>query len=130
MVWGCMASSEAENLNIIGGIIDRYIDLSIFKENLRSSAEKEELADLYNIPHVIKRPHSHQTLIPTKIYGSYNSRTFFSNRNQLKWLSIQESQNIRLNATENLVNLMPRRLQAIIQGVRLMIAQRVNLQSI
>ena len=47
LVWGCMASGGVGNLVFIDGIMDKNVYLNILKENLKSSAEKLNLAEDY-----------------------------------------------------------------------------------
>lgn len=141
MVWGCFAANGVGNLSFIQGIMDRYGYLDILKQNLKKSAEKLNLVGrfhfqhdndpkhtskivkewlLYNVPHMLQTPPQSPDLNPIEnlwdILDQQVRLREIKNKEQLVTALTEEWAKIKPNITENLINSMPRRLQAVIDA--------------
>lgn len=141
MVWGCMSAAGVGNLHFIEGIMDHKMYIRILKENLGPSAEKLGLQGsyifqqdndpkhtaantrlwlLYNTPKQLKTPPQSPDINPIehlwKILDDEIRKRHISNKKELKEALKEEWDKIPSSVTANLVNSMPRRLQAVIDA--------------
>lgn len=141
MVWGAMASSGVGRLVFIDGIMDRYLYKDILEQNLKPSVDSLGLGNqwifqqdndpkhtahvvrdwlLYYAPKQLNSPPQSPDLNPIehiwdvleKKVRKYNT----TSRETLKTALIRAWAEITPDITENLVNSMPRRLQAVIDA--------------
>ncbi|CAK9801849.1 Transposable element Tc1 transposase [Anthophora quadrimaculata] len=141
IVWGCMNIRGTGNLQIIEGIMDKFVYLNILQNNLKLSAEKLRIVEdynfyqdndpkhkshliqqwlIYNVPHVIATPVQSPDLNPIEyLWEGLNRKIItksISNRGELKTVLKFEWEQISSEITMNLVQLMSRRLQAVVQA--------------
>lgn len=138
MVWGCMAASGVGNLHFIDGIMNKHVYLAILKKNLKESVQKLGIEDnfkfyqdndpkhsahdvrswlLYNCPKVIKTPAQSPDLnVIEHLWDELGRRMqdrMCTSKEQLKNALQEEWSMISPNVYKNLVESMPRRLQAV-----------------
>lgn len=141
LVWGCMAASGVGNLHFIEGAMNKFMYRDILTGNLEESAGNLGLAGdyyfqqdndpkhtshlmrewlLYHVPHQLKTPPQSPDLNPIENLWEHLDRQIrkhnIQNKNQLKAILREEWQNISSDITENLVNSIPRRLQAVVEA--------------
>lgn len=141
MVWGCMSAHGVGKLHFVEGNMDQYQYIEILKKNLHSSADKMGLSGnfvfqqdndpkhsamntklwlLYNTPKYVKTPPQSPDLNPIEHLWEELDRRIrkrvIRNRNDLKTALQEEWNNIPSNVTKNLVDSMPRRLNAVIKA--------------
>lgn len=139
MVWGCMSAAGVGKLHFIEGTMDHKMYINILKENLNVSAEKLGLQGnyifqqdndpkhtalntrlwlLYNTPKQLNTPPQSPDINPIehlwKVLEENIRRRHISNKKDLKEALQEEWDKIPSSLTANLVNSMPRRLQAVI----------------
>lgn len=141
MVWGCMAAGGVGNLVFIETTMNKMEYLNILKENLKPSVEKLRLDRgwifqqdndpkhtskivkewlLYHTPKQLDHPPQSPDLNPIEHLWEHLDREIrkkeIRSKDSLKSAILEEWQKISREVTENLVNSMPRRLQAVIQA--------------
>lgn len=141
MVWGCMAASGVGKLVFIDGRVDQYVYKDILQKNLIVSARQLKIKSDFVFQHDNDPKHTAHSV---KNQLSKNVRNFLewpaqspdlnpiehlwdhldkkiryhtiSNINQLKSVIENEWNQISSDVTSNLVNSMPKRLQAVLQA--------------
>lgn len=141
MVWGCMAASGTGKMAIIDGIMNARGYIEILRHNLLESSTKLGLGEtfvfqqdndpkhrarlteewlLYNVRRRLHTPPQSPDLNPIEHMWAILDRKIrkrkFSNKNELALVIQEEWAKIDQNVTQNLVNSMPRRLQAVIDA--------------
>jgi len=141
MLWGSMAYSGVGNFEFIEGIMTKEVYLAILKRNLRDSARKLSLGRQFvfqedNDPkHTSKLVQSYikkeritrldwppfsPDLNPIEhlwdVLGREVRKVSISSKQQLKDRLTHVWSNLKDDVTKNLVNSMPRRLQAVIEA--------------
>lgn len=138
MVWGCMSAAGVGNLTFIDGKMDQYIYKNILVQNLEPSARKLGLESEYifqqdndpkhtarsvkqwlseNIENVLEWPAQSPDLNPIEHLWEHLDRQIHQNPisslTELKKVIRTEWEKIPASVTKNLVDSMPRRLQAV-----------------
>lgn len=138
MVWGCMSAAGPGQLCIIDGIMDQTKYLTILKENLLQSAAKLGISDgfhfyqdndpkhkahnvrlwlLYNCPHVLETPpQSPDINVIEHLWAHLENQLkkyTITNRKALESILKDEWSKIDPSICKNLVESMPRRLDAV-----------------
>lgn len=141
MVWGCMSASGVGQLCIIDGVMDHTKYLSILKQNLVPSVEKLGIKDtfqfyqdndpkhkahavrmwlLYNCPHVLETPaQSPDINVIEHLWAHLENQLKkynISNKKDLEKAIKDEWATIDPSVCRNLVESMPRRLEAVIKA--------------
>lgn len=141
MVWGCMAAGGVGNLTFIESTMNKIDYLNILKNNLRPSVEKLSLDRswvfqqdndpkhtakvvkewmLYHVPKQLDHPPQSPDLNPIEHLWEHLDRQIrkktITSKDMLKAAISEEWQKIAPEVTANLVNSMPRRLQAVIKA--------------
>lgn len=141
MVWGCMSAGGVGKLHFIEGTMDHKMYIDILKNNLLVSAEKLGLENefifqqdndpkhtahntknwlLYNVPQQLHTPPQSPDLNPIEHLWSILENAIrkrqASNRAEFIEILQQEWDEISPAITKNLVDSMPRRLQAVIDS--------------
>lgn len=141
MIWGCMAANGVGNIEIIDGIMDRFVYLDILKRNVQLSVDKLGLRDkyvfqhdnypkhtarlvkewlLYNTPHCLHTPPQSPDLNPIEhLWGELKRRVHkhqISKKDHLIAAIREEWQKMDSSTTRKLVDSMPKRLAAVIQA--------------
>lgn len=141
LVWGCMSAAGVGKLHIIDSIMDHRMYIDILKENLKSNATEMSLESdfifqqdndpkhtvhntkmwlLYNAPKQLPTPPQSPDTNPIEhlwsILDARVRKRHISNRNELKIALQEEWASIPAEITKTLVDSMPRRMKAIIQG--------------
>ncbi|GBP03423.1 Transposable element Tcb1 transposase [Eumeta japonica] len=141
MVWGAMASSGVGRLVFVEGNMDRYQYKNILEHNLKASVDSLCLGNqwifqqdndpkhtahvvrdwlLYYAPRQLNSPPQSPDLNPIEhiwdVLDKKVRKYDISSRETLKTALIRAWSEITPDITENLVNSMPRRLQAVIDA--------------
>lgn len=141
LVWGCMSSAGVGSLDFIDGIMDHQQYIDILKRNLLPSAQKlgirnnfifmqdndpkhtafnTKLWILYNIPSYFQTPPQSPDINPIEHLWDYLERKLktreITSKASLKTAIVEEWNKIPASVTSNLVNSMPRRLEAIVKS--------------
>ncbi len=143
LVWGCMASGGVGNLTFIEGIMNAECYINVLRHNLKDSARKLGLENtfyfqqdndpkhtaaktrewlLYNAPRRLMTPPPPQSPDINPIENLWNKldvevrKRTIRNKNQFKQVLQEVWLQISPQVTENLVQSMPRRLQAVIDA--------------
>lgn len=141
MVWGCMSASGVGNLVFIEGTMKKEDYLKILRDNLPTSVEKLGLDPvwvfqqdndpkhtakivkewlIFRVPKQLDHPPQSPDLNPIEHLWEHldqqiRKRTI-TNEDMLKLALVDEWKKISSEVTRNLVNSMPRRLQAVIKA--------------
>ena len=138
LVWGCMSAAGVGKLVFIDGIMDQYVYKTILQRNLIASARKLNIEDDFifqhdndpkhtahsvtdwldiHIENVLEWPAQSPDLNPIEhlwdILDKKLRQHAITNIPQLKSVIETEWNEISADETSNLVNSMPRRLQAV-----------------
>lgn len=141
MVWGCMAASGVGNLVFIESTMNKTDYLTILKDNLQPSVDKLGLDQtwvfqqdndpkhtakivkewlLYHTPKQLDHPAQSPDLNPIEHLWEHLDRQIrkrtITSKDSLKSVIMEEWQKISSDVTRNLVESMPRRLQAVINA--------------
>lgn len=141
MVWGCMSASGVGNLVFIDGKMDQYVYKNILLHNLLPSARKLGLESGFvfqqdndpkhtarsvkqwlseNIENVLEWPPQSADLNPIEHLWDHLDRKIheqpISSLTELRKVIQREWEKIPANVTKNLVDSMPRRLQAVLKS--------------
>ncbi|CAK9827588.1 Transposable element Tcb1 transposase [Anthophora retusa] len=141
LVWGCMSANGVGSLHLIEGIMNHIVYIDILKEHLHASANKMDLKDnfifthdndpkhsayntrqwvLYNTPKYLQTPPQSPDINPIEHLWDYLEKKLhnhnISSKESLKIALLEEWNKINPAVTSNLVNSMPRRLEAIIKS--------------
>lgn len=141
MVWGCMAGSGTGNLQQISGIMNKFVYVDVLKKNVKPSIEKLGIEDdfyfyqdndpkhksyiarewlLYNCPHVLEVPPQSPDLniienLWARLDQNIRKHSITSQKTLMEALQSEWSA-IPSTYTSNLLESMPRRLQAVISA--------------
>lgn len=141
LVWGCMSATGVGNLQIIDGIMDHKKYIDILKTNLHPSVQKMGISDnfiftqdndpkhtaqntklwlLYNTPKWMETPPQSPDINPIENLWDHLDRKVrereIRNKNDLIIALQEEWTKISPDVTQNLVDSIPRRLEAIIKN--------------
>lgn len=141
MVWGCMAASGVGKLVFIESTMNKIDYLNILKEHLQPSVEKlcldrtwifQQDNDpkhtskivkewlLYRTPKQLDHPPQSPDINPIEHLWDHLDRQIrkrdITSKDTLKSVIMEEWQKISSEVTSNLVNSMPKRLQAVIKA--------------
>lgn len=141
MVWGCMSSAGVGNLCFVDGKMDRFGYLNILKENLKQSAEKLGILEnfafyqdndpkhksnvaqmwlIHHCPKLLQTPAQSPDLnVIEHLWEELARRVYkskFKTLDELKEGLLEAWYSIEPEVCKNLVNSMPRRLQAVIDS--------------
>lgn len=141
MVWGCMAYSGVGNLEVLEGIMTARSYVEVLRRNLKSSAINLGLENdyyfqqdidpkhtanltkewlLYNAPRRLLTPPQSPDLNPIEnlwhILDRKVRQTKITSKEHLKQVLIESWNDLSVETLNNLVESMPRRLQAVINA--------------
>ena len=141
LVWGCMSAKGVGNLVFIDGIMDKNVYLNIIQNNLAQSARKLALDSEYysqqdndpkhksklvmdwlesNVPNMLRTPPQSPDVNPIEhLWDHLEQRTRKHNitsKESLKAILEDEWRKILEEVTKNLVDSMPRRLDAVLKS--------------
>lgn len=141
LVWGCMSAAGVGNLQIIDGIMDHKKYIDILKTHLQPSVQKMGIAEnfiftqdndpkhtahntklwlVYNTPKWMETPPQSPDINPIENLWDHLDRKVrereIRNKTELAIALQEEWEKIPPQVTQNLVDSIPRRLEAIIKN--------------